>query len=187
MARELSEVVNLFEQRERDYLLSKTRVKVTSSLEKLDAGDYKIESVQAGESIELPRWMAEELVVSKLAETQEESFETEVFKALSREKMMGPLQLSVLREDFYIRMRRRVGQTRRWVEEGTVKKEEYEKLKKFCYDLVGMRLGKLLSVSSSSSNYSDIGERLTPEEKAYFEVSKRSSLEWKKALLGEAL
>ncbi len=166
-------------------MLTKSKVKMRSSVENLDAGDYKIESLSEGQLVELPRWVAEELVQLDLAEASDEPFETEIFRALSKEKMMGPLQLSVLPEDFYLRMRRRVGRLGKAASEGRVRKEDYEKLRGICYDLIGIRLSKLLSISSSSTKVSDIGERLTPEEKAFFTMSQTSALEWKAALLGE--
>jgi GINS complex protein helical bundle domain len=175
----------LFEQREREFMLAKVRVKMRTSVENIDAGDYKIESMQAGQSAELPRWVAEELTSLNLAETSDEPFETEIFRALSKEKMMGPLQLSALPEDFYLRMRRRVEYLGNAVRDGRVRKEEHEKLKGVCYDLIGMRLSKLLSLSSSSTKASDMGEKLSPEEKAFFNMAQASSLEWKAALLGD--
>jgi len=175
----------LIEQREREFMLAKTRVKMRSSVENIDAGDYRIESLAEGQSVELPRWVAEELAALNLAETSDEPFESEIFRALSREKMMGPLQLSVIPEDFFLRMRRRVAHLGNAVKEGRVRREEYEKLKGVCYDLIGMRLSKLLSLSSSSAKASDMGERLTPEERAFFTMAQSSSQEWKTALLGD--
>lgn len=177
-------IKELFEQREREFLLAKTRVRMRSSVENIEAGDYGIESLSEGQSAELPRWVAEELVGLNLAEASDEPFETEVFRALSKEKMMGPLQLSILPENFYIRMRRRVGYLETAADEGRVRREEYEKLRAVCYDLVGMRLSKLLSLSSSTAKASDLGDRLAPEERAFFGQAQLSSAGWKAALLG---
>jgi len=174
----------LFEQREREYMLAKARVKMRASVENIEAGDYGIESLTEGQSVELPRWVAEELAGLNLAEAPEEPFETEVFRALSKEKMMGPLQLSTLPENFYIRMRRRVGYLEDAADEGKVRREEFEKLRAVCYDLVGMRLSKLLSLSSSSAKASDLGDRLAPEERAFFGQAQALSAGWKGALLG---
>jgi len=174
----------LFEQREREFMLAKTKVKMRASVENIDAGDYGIESLSEGQTAELPRWVAEELVGLNLAEASDEPFETEVYRALSKEKMMGPLQLSTLPENFYIRMRRRVGYLEGAADEGRVKREEFEKLRAVCYDLVGMRLSKLLSLSSSSAKASDLGDRLTPEERAFFGQAQSFSVSWKTALLG---
>ncbi len=175
----------VFERREREYVMGKSQVRMRSSIENIDAGDYMVDGLKEGQTVELPRWVAEELVQLELAESSEEPFETEIYRALSREKMMGPLQLSSLPEDFYLRMRRRTKHIEMAAKEGRVRKEEFEKLRAVCYDLIGMRLSKLLSLSSSSTKAADLGDRLTPEEKAFFSSSQSSSLEWKAALLGD--
>jgi hypothetical protein len=179
-------IEDMFQQRERDFLLSKVRVVMRSSIENIEVGDFKIEKLNEGESTDLPRWVAEELVQLNLAEMGEEPFETEIFKALSREKMMGPFQLSNLTPDFYLRMRRRLSYLRGALEGGRIRKEDYERLKSSSYDVIGMRLGKLLTLSGSSTSISAMADKLTPEEKSFFTLSQSVSKEWKSALLGEA-
>lgn len=178
-------IKELFEERERNFILSKSRVTMRSSLENIDVGDFKIESLKEGESVELPRWVAEELVQMNLAEAPEEPFETEILRALSREKMMGPLQLSNLEQDFYLRMRRRLSCLGAAVQDGRVRREELERLRATSYDLIGMRLSKLLSLSSTSTTATILGEKLTPEERAFFGLSQSFSKDWRAALLGE--
>jgi len=166
-------------------MLAKSKVKMRASVENLNAGDYRIESYAQGQTVEIPRWMAEELVELNLAELQEQSFEDEISRALSKEKMMGPLQLSILPPDFYMRMRRRLlslsGEAGR-----EMRKEDLEKIRSACYDIIGMRLSKLLSLSSSSSQGSSLTDRLAPEEEAFFAVSQALSKEWRTALFGGA-
>jgi len=185
LSEESSHLRHVLERRRRDYMLGTTTVTMRSSIENIDAGDYSIESLAEGQTVELPRWVAEELVLLNLADFKEEPFESEIFKALSREKMMGPLQLSVLPEDFYLRMQRRVEYLKEAADQRKIRKEDFEKLKSVCYDLVGMRLSKLLSLSSSSTKASDLGEKLTPEEQMFFTTSQATSMEWKSALLGD--
>jgi hypothetical protein len=174
----------MLERREREYLLGRATVKMRSAVENLDVGDFRIEQVSEGESVELPRWVADELIVQGLAETVEGPFENEIFRTLSKEKMMGPLQLSTLAGDFYVKMRRRLGQMSGGVTEGKVKREELDRLRAVCYDLVGIRLSKLLSLSSSSTSASSLADKLTPEELSFFAVSQSLSKEWKVGLLG---
>jgi hypothetical protein len=174
----------MLERREREYMLGKAMVKMRSAVENLDVGDFKIEQLSEGESIELPRWVADELIGQGMAEAVEGPFESEIFRTLSKEKLMGPLQLSQLPGDFYVKMRRRLGQLSGGVEEGKVKKEELDRLRAVCYDLVGIRLSKLLSLSSSSASASSMTDKLTPEESAFFAVSQSLSKEWKGGLLG---
>jgi hypothetical protein len=168
------------------FLLGKTKVTMRSSLENIQAGDFKIESLKEGEMVDMPRWAAEELVNLEIADIPEEPFETEILKALSREKMLGPFQLSNLRTDFYQRMQERLSHLDSMVRAGKVKKDDFEKLRAACYDLVGLRLGKLMSLASSSTTAHAIGDKLTQEETSFFTLSRAMSKEWKEALLGGA-
>jgi len=174
----------ILERREREYLLGSTRVRMRSSVENMDIGDFHVERIAEGESVELPRYVVDELVAQGMAESSEAPFENEILGALSREKMMGPLQLSGLPADFYVKMRRRLGALSAAVSEGKSRREDLERFRAVCYDLVGIRLSKLLSLSSSSAPASSLAEKLTPEESAFFAISQSLSKEWKAGLLG---
>ena len=176
----------MLERREREYLLGMSRARMKSSIENLDVGDYHIEKLSAGETVDLPRWVLDELAAQGMAEITETPFENEVFSALSREKMMGPLQLSGLPPDFYVKMRRRLGALSSGVTDGKVRREDMDRLRGVCYDLVGIRLSKLLSLSGSSTPASTLADKLTPEENSFFAISQSFSKEWKAALLGGA-
>jgi len=179
-----TEVAKVFEQREREFLLSPVRVTMKTSTEQMEVGDLVLNKAKEGERLEMPRWVAEELVSLELADMQEEPFDVEIFKALTREKILASPQLSPLEANFYIRMRRRLAAVRVGVERGKYRREDYEKLKTTSYDLIGRRLSKLLSMSSSA-NVKTIADRITPEEKAFFSMSSSISSAWKKALLGD--
>ena len=178
-------ITELFMQREREFLLSPVRVMVKSPFDGMEVGDVEVPKMKSGEAAELPRWVAEELAELSIAEIQEEPFEGEIFKALTREKMLGSPQLSPLQANFYLQMRRRLATIKAGSETGKYRREDYEKLKGTCYDLIGRRLSKLLSMSSSSS-LQTIGDKITPEERVFFTRSRTLSDEWKSALLGES-
>jgi hypothetical protein len=182
-----SSVKKLFEQRERDFLLSHVRITMRRSVENIDVGEFSLERAKEGEIIELPRWVAEEFAHLNLGEMEEEPFENEIFKAIAREKMMGAPQLSTLQPDFYIRMKRKLVMIKQGVESGRFRREDYERLKSGCYDLIGRRLSKLLSLSSASTTLDMISDKLTPEEKVFFSTAQSLSKEWKEALLGEGM
>ena len=80
----------MLERREREYLLGTTTAKMRSSVENLDVGDFHIERLGEGDSVDLPRWVADELITQGMAESSETPFENEIFSSLSKEKMMGP-------------------------------------------------------------------------------------------------
>lgn len=174
----------MLERREWEYLLGNTRAKMRSSVENLDVGDFHIEKLAEGESVDLPRWVADELVAQGMAEGTEPPFENEVFSTLSKEKMMGPLQLSSISPDFYVRMRRRLAAFSTAVAEGKGKKEDFERLRAVCYDLVGIRLSKLLSLSSSSTPAPLLSEKLNAEELSFFAIAQSLSKEWRAGILG---
>lgn len=155
-----------------------------TSTEDIEVGDLVVKKAKEGERLEMPRWVAEELVELQLAETQEEPFEVEIFKALTREKILASPQVSPLEPNFYIRMRRRLSAVKAGMDKGKYRREDYEKLRMASYDLIGRRLSKLLSMSSSAS-VQTIADRITPEEKVFFSMSSSISAAWKKALLGE--
>ena len=184
MSEEQITLRQMLERREREYLLGTTRTKMRSAIDNLDVGDFHIEHLSEGESVEVPRWVADELVAKGMAESAEAPFEGDVFGVLSREKMMGPLQLSGLPPDFYVRMRRRLGALSSGVAEGKGRREDFERLRAVCYDLVGIRLSKLLSLSSSSAPASSLADKLTPEEAEFFAISQSLSKEWKAGMLG---
>ena len=155
-----------------------------TSVENLEVGDFRIDRLGEGETVDLPRWVAEEIIAKGMAEEAGAPFENEVFNALSKEKMMGPLQLSALQPDFYVKMRRRLATMENGLAEGRVRKEDFDKLRTGCYDLLGIRLSKLLSLSSSSPQPSSMADRLTPEEAAFFALTQSLSKEWRTGLLG---
>ena len=184
MSEEQIALRQMLERREREYMLGTTRARMRSSVENLDVGDFHIEKLSEGDSVDLPRWVADELITQGMAESSETPLENEIFSALSKEKMMGPLQLSGLPADFYVKMRRRLTALAASVAEGKSKSADLERLRGVCYDLVGIRLSKLLSLSSSSTPASSLAEKLTPEESAFFAISQSLSKEWKAGILG---
>lgn len=186
MSEEQIALRQMLERREREYLLGTARARMRSSIENLTVGDFHIDRLAEGESVELPRWVLDELVSQGMAEAAETPFENEIFSALSKEKMMGPLQLSGLPPDFYVRMRRRLGVLDASAAEGRGRKEDADRLRAVCYDLVGIRLSKLLSLSSTSAPASTLADKLTAEERSFFAISQSLSKEWKAGLLGGA-
>src|SRR3989442_13749298 len=106
-----------------------------SAVENIEVGDLKVEKLREGEIAELPRWVGEEFASLGLEEAAEEPFETEILKALSREKMIGAFQLSNLAPDFYLRMKRRLAYLHDAAGAGRVRKEDYERLTASSYEL----------------------------------------------------
>jgi len=160
-------VIRAIRDREFSYLLSGTRLRFKQKIPRIDIGSIHLEPMNEGDTIDLPRWVAEVLVEMGICENQEENFSSEVFKAVTREKIAGNDQLSTLRPDFYLKVRRQlsfVGDT-----SGKSSYPEIGKTRSLVYDLVALRLRKILSIAISLSAPSDIKEKLTPEEYQIFD------------------
>lgn len=151
--------------REFAYLLGGTRLRFKQKIPQIDIGSVHLQPMNEGDTIDLPRWVAEVLVEMGVCDSQEENFSSEVFKAVTREKIAGSDQLSTLRPDFYLKVRRQLS----FVIGSDQKPAEFEKTRTLVYDLVALRLRKILSVATSLAAPTDIREKLTPEEYQIFE------------------
>jgi len=161
-------VIRAIRDREFAYLLAGTRLRFKQKIPRVDIGSIHLEPMNEGDTIDLPRWVAEVLVEMGVCESQEENFSSEVFKAVTREKIAGSEQLSTLRPDFYLKVRRQLS----FVGDPSGKSASYpdlEKTRTLVYDLVALRLRKILSVAISLSAPSDIKDKLTPEEYQIFD------------------
>ena len=151
--------------REFAYLLSSTRLRAKQKTTRIDIGSVHLEPMNEGDAVDLPRWIAEVLVRQGVCESQEESFASEVFKAVTREKIAGPEQIPQLKQEFYLKIRRHLT----FVPNSTSGNSEIEKTRTLIYDLIALRLRKILSIASSLSPPTDIKEKLTPEEYQIFD------------------
>jgi len=159
-------VIQSIRDREFSFLLSGARLRVRQKTSRIDIGSIHLGPMNEGDVIDLPRWVAEVLVNLDICESQEESFSSEVFKAVTREKIAGAEQLSTLRADFYLKIRRQLSV-------GTLKPAilpELEKTRTLIYDLIALRIRKILSIATSLSPPTDIREKLTPEEYQIFDA-----------------
>ncbi|MHB1868463.1 MAG: hypothetical protein ACYCPP_05900 [Nitrososphaerales archaeon] len=162
-------VLQSIRDREFAYLLSSTRLKVKQKTAKIDIGSIHLDPMNEGDAVDLPRWIAEVLISLDICESQEESFASEVFKAVTREKIAGSDQISVLRPDFYLKIRRHLAfaNDSNKVKVSTI--PEIEKTRTLIYDLMALRLRKILSIAASLSPPTDLRGKLTPEEYQIFD------------------
>ena len=156
--------------REFAYMLSGTRLRAKQRIPKTVIGSVNIDQLEQGDLVELPRWIAEVLINLDLCESQEESFSSEVFKAVNREKISGQDQLASLRPDFYLRIRRHLAYSSDVKNLRPSAIPELDRTKTMIYDLIALRLRKILSAASSISPSIDIKEKLTPEEYQIFDT-----------------
>jgi hypothetical protein len=163
------QVIQSIRDRDFAYLLSGARLRVKQKVSRIDIGSIHLEPMNEGDTVDLPRWVAEVLVNLEICESQEESFSSDVFKAVTREKIAGSEQLSTLRPDFYLKIRRQLAFASEFGNLKPASIPELEKTRTLIYDLIALRLRKILSVAASLSPPTDIREKLTPEEYQIFD------------------
>lgn len=188
MSSRANSVLDSIKDREFAYLLSGTRLKILQNTGKQDVGSIHLENMNQGDVVEVPRWIAEILIEIGVAESQEESFASEVFKAVNREKMAGDNQIATLRPDFYLKIRRHLASSSSTGKLGAMRPTdlaELERTRTLIYDLVALRLRKILSVSFALSPPTDIKEKLTPEEYQIFDTVYELLQSWRRAIMEE--
>jgi DNA replication factor GINS len=179
----LGSILESIKDREFAYLLSGTRLKIIQNVAKQDIGSIHLENMSQGDVVELPRWIGEILTNMGLAESQEESFASEVFKAVNREKMAGDNQIAGLRSDFYLKVRRHLAFSNQASNLKPSSAGENERTKTLIYDLVALRLRKIVLIASALSPPNEIKEKLTPEEYQIFDSIYGLLQSWRRAVM----
>jgi DNA replication factor GINS len=180
---EESSIVGFLKDFEIGFLLTPVKVIVKQYLPFIEVGSINLHEVHEGDVIEVPRWVAETMMQMGFADIQEESIDLDLFKALSRERMQDPSQISTLKGDFYPRMKRQIKMMKSMMGRDESLKGAYEKFLSSAYDLIGLRMNKLLYLSGSSSLSPDLEKKITQEEKVFFEIIRSIIEDWKKAIL----
>ena len=164
---------------ELSYSLVPVKVRIKQNLPTIEVGSVKINHASEGDVIEQPRWVAEALDELGFGEIEEADFESDLFRAFSREKIQSSDRLSTLQGDIYQKMRRHLGSLKATPDT----EEEFERLLVSCRDLVTLRTNKLLHHASSPSLPEELGAKLAPEEKALFDIINRLTTSWVAASL----
>ena len=183
MPGEEQSIDNLLRDREVGYLLSPARITLQENLPAIQVGEVSLEAAQAGSILEVPRWVAEIITRSGFADMAEESLDAELFKAISRERIQGSTQLASLKEDFHLKVHRYLSHFKALNETSSEARITYEKLSMTAYDLVTMRMGKIIQLAGSKSPPLDIFEKITLEEKLLFNMVRRLVSHWRSSIL----
>lgn len=178
-----SEIEAFLKDRELGHLLTSVRVTLRQSIPRLEFGSVLLEEKKEGEVLEVPRWIGEVLQNLGLGELMEESFEAELFKSLSRERMQDSLQLSTLKADFYLRMKKFLEGLKAKSEKNLLSKQDSDRLSVSAYDLLTLRTSKLLYLASAPAPPAELFPRITPEEAQLFEYVHKTVEKWRRLVL----
>jgi DNA replication factor GINS len=154
------------------YLLEEIRVTFKSDV-KTSINDINLDAKE-GDILLLPRWLAKNLSRKKLIDLQDNETSSYVSKALNRERISKPHDISGVDVDFYIRVNDYL--------EGLGEKEK-ESLSVSLNSFVMSRLEKIVKLAAASSLSAEIESKLSAEERQLYNFVHTSSLAFKEWVL----
>jgi hypothetical protein len=168
--------------RETEHLLNPVKILIKQNLPKISMASIEIGETKEGDILEVPRWVAEVLAELGFAQIQEEIFEVEMLKTLSRERIQGPNQLSTITGDFYLKLRRYLDSLKGGSYPKGASRLGYDEAHMKAMDLITLRTVKLLPLTVGDSA-ADLMQKVTPEEIQLFNIVRDVVQQWKQTVL----
>lgn len=157
-----------------EYLLEEIRVTFKSDV-KISINDINIDAKE-GDILQSPRWLTKILSKKNLIEIQDNEMSSYVSKALNRERISKPHDISGIDADFYIRVDDFLK---------SLNEKERETLMVSLNSFVISRLGKIVKLAAASSLSAEMETKLSAEEKQLYNFINTSSLAFKESVLSK--
>jgi DNA replication factor GINS len=155
-----------------EYLLEEIRVTFKSDV-KISVNDINFDAKE-GDILLLPRWLTKILSRKNLIDVQDNEISSYVSKALNRERISKPHDISGVDVDFYIRVNDFLA---------TLNEKERENLRVSLNSFVMSRLEKIVKLAAASSLSVEMEAKLSAEEKQLYDFVHSSSLAFKEWVL----
>ena len=147
---------------------------------KLDILDISIKGKQ-GEILNIPRWVAEVLESEKHVEIQDVDMLVELKQAVEKEKMLGQFDLAVLQVQqqadphFYIKMKSYMK---------SLPEKDYDRVESMLNTLLRTRQTKIIRLADASKLTADISQKLSIEEREFYNNLHDNSSKFSKTIIG---
>jgi len=155
-----------------EYMMQDIRVTYKRDL-KVSVGSITIDA-REGDISSLPRWLAKLLVEESAIEIQDNDSSAYISRALNRERISKPHDLSGLDPDFYIRVHDYL--------EGLNEREK-ESITVSLLSFVASRLEKIVKLAAASALSPELEAKLSVEEKELYLLIHSYSSEFKQKVL----
>ena len=155
-----------------EYLLEESRVTFKSDV-KISINDINIDAKE-GDILLLPRWLTKILSRKNVIDIQDDEISSYVSKALNRERISRPHDISGVDSDFYIRVKD-------FLE--SLNDKEREKRMVSLNSFVMSRLEKIVKLAAASSLSAEMEAKLSAEEKQLYNLVHSSSSAFKEWVL----
>ena len=146
----------------------------------LDVSDISIKGKQ-GEILNIPRWVANVLESEKYVEIQDVDMLIELKQAVEKEKMLGQFDLSTLQvqhqadSHFYIKMKAYMN---------GLPEKDYDKVESMLNTLLRTRQTKIIRLADASKLTADISQKLSIEEREFYNNLHDNSSKFSKTIIG---
>ena len=146
----------------------------------LDVSDISIKGKQ-GEIINIPRWVADILESEKHVEIQDVDMLVELKQAVEKEKMLGQFDLSTLQvqhqadSHFYIKMKSYMN---------GLPEKDYDKVESMLNTLLRTRQTKIIRLADTSKLTADVSQKLSIEEREFYNNLHDNSSKFSKTIIG---
>ena len=141
---------------------------------KITVAGLDVEGKQ-GEILNVPRWVANVLESDKHVSIQDTDMVVELKQAIVKENVQGSETLSALEPHFYIKLNAYIKK---------LPQQDYDKVHPMLRDLVRKRRAKIIQQADSSNLTADLSNKLTTEERIFYEKIYKGSLEFEEQVLG---
>jgi DNA replication factor GINS len=152
--------------------LKRTRVTFKSEV-KISVNEIKFDAKE-GDILLIPRWLTKILSKKNLIDIQDNEISSYVSKALNRERISKPHDISSVDVDFYIRINEFLA---------SLKDKERENLMVSLNSFVLSRLEKIVKFAAATSLSAEMEAKLSAEERQLYNLVNSSSLSFKESVL----
>ena len=146
----------------------------------LDISDVSIKGKQ-GEILNIPRWVANVLESEKHIEIQDVDMLVELKQAVEKEKMLGQFDISTLQVQhqvdpyFYIKMKSYMNR---------LPEKDYDRVESMLNTLLRTRQTKIIRLADASKLTSDVSQKLSIEEREFYNNLHDNSSKFSKTIIG---
>ena len=142
---------------------------------KIDISDITVEGKQ-GEIINIPRWIADILHSAKHVEIKDEDMFSELKQSIVKEKVQGEFDLSTLDDYFYIKLKSYMKR---------LSEKDYDKVEGMLNKLLRTRQTKIIRLADASKLTANISQKLSVEEREFYNNLHDNSTKFSKTILGD--
>jgi len=146
----------------------------------LEVSDISIKGKQ-GEILNIPRWVANVLESEKHVEIQDVDMLVELKQAVEKEKMLGQFDLSTLKVQhqadpyFYIKMKSYMKR---------LPEKDYDMVESMLNTLLRTRQSKIIRIADASKLTAEISQKLSIEEREFYNNLHDNSSKFSKTIIG---